>query len=79
MLPRETRQAKLHVAAHERLGELQIELRRQSLPRNVDRMDILSALVLYSTAPQIAGMLAEYWRHTERLERVVDGGGADEV
>lgn len=64
MAPATSKPAKLHPLAHARLGVLQTELQRQGMPRNVDMRDILSALVLYTTAPQIAGMLTEYWRYT---------------
>jgi hypothetical protein len=65
MAKRETKQAKLDLDAHRHLETLQRQLGRQSLPRDVDLTDILSALVLYTTPPQLAGMLAEYWRYTE--------------
>jgi hypothetical protein len=59
-MARETKQAKLDPAAHEHLGELQRALRTQGLPHYAERADILSARVLYTTPPQLAGMLAEY-------------------
>ncbi len=68
-MSRNTKQAKLDRAAHARLGELQEALGAQSLPRNVDLTDILSALVLYTPPPQLAGMLMEYWRYTDQLAR----------
>lgn len=63
-MPRKTHQAKLDPAAHERLKELQKELRTRDLPGYIELPDILSALVLYTPVPQLAGMLAEYWRYT---------------
>lgn len=72
MAQRDTRPAKLDVVAHKALDELQSALRKQGLPRDVQRGDILSALVLYTTPPQVAGMLAEYWRYTERLDADAD-------
>lgn len=67
MAPRATKTAKLDLIAHQRLGELQLQLQQHGLPRSVDIPDILSALVMYITAPQLAGMLAEYWRYTAGL------------
>lgn len=67
-----TKAAKLHPAAHERLVKLQKELGQQGLPRNVLSVDILSALVMYVTSPQVAGMLQEYWRYTDELARAVE-------
>ncbi len=69
MASRETKQAKLHPVAHERLADLQIQLGQQRLPRNVSSVDILSALVMYITPAQVAGMLGEYWRYTDELAR----------
>ncbi len=65
MAPRETKQAKLDLVAHEHLEELRRQLGSQSLSRRVDKTDILSALVLYTSPPQLAGMVLEYWRYTE--------------
>jgi hypothetical protein len=65
-MPRETKQAKLDPAAHKRLRELPSALGDRALPPYVDQIDILSALVLYTPIPQLAGMLAEYWRDTRR-------------
>lgn len=62
------KQAKLDEDAHAHLVELQKGLRKAGLPKEVDQQDILSALVLYTTAPQLAGMLAEYWRYTEQRD-----------
>lgn len=64
---RPTQSAKIDVVAHARLPELQAALGDQSLPSYVDDMEILSALVLYTTPEQLAGMLLEYWRYTGRL------------
>jgi hypothetical protein len=64
---RPTKPAKLDELAHARLSELQAALASQSLPAYVDVMEILSALVMYTTPEQLAGMLAEYWRYTDRL------------
>jgi hypothetical protein len=77
MPPRETKQAKLDPVAHEALGELQIALASQRLPRTIDLTDILSALVLYTPVPQLAGMLAEYWRYTEERLNAEAELGAD--
>jgi hypothetical protein len=66
---RPTKSAKLDVLAHERLDDLQSALASQSLPSYVDDMEILSALVLYTTPEQLAGMLLGYWRYTDRLAK----------
>jgi hypothetical protein len=77
MAPRKTKQAKLDPVARERLGDLQTALGSQSLSRDVDLTDILSALVLYTSPPQLAGMLREYWRYTEeRLKAEAEGNEA---
>ena len=60
----ETKQVKLSVEAHSRLAELGKQLQRAGFPKNVEQQDMLSALVLYTTVPQLAGMLREYWRST---------------
>jgi hypothetical protein len=64
---RPTKTAKLDVLAHERLEALQSDLGSQDLPVYVDQMEILSALVLYSSPEQVAGMLRGYWRYTDRI------------
>jgi hypothetical protein len=58
---------KLDELAHDRLEELQTALASQQLPSYVDNMEILSALVLYTTPEQLAGMLKGYWQATDRL------------
>lgn len=63
---------KLDVLAHERLSALQTALASQRLPSYVDNMEILSALVLYTTPEQVAGMLHGYWQATERLEKATE-------
>lgn len=60
--------AKLSPVAHQALLDLQKGLHRAGLPEDVKLEDILSALVLYTTPPQAAGMLAEYWRYTALLK-----------
>ena len=64
---RPTKSAKIDVEAHKRLDELQGALASQNLPSYVDDMEILSALVLYTTPEQLAGMLRGYWAYTDRL------------
>lgn len=64
---RPTKTVKIDVAAHPRLDELQTALGSQSLPTYVDQMEIVSALVLFTTPEQLAGMLRGYWRDTGRL------------
>lgn len=68
MAPRKRAQAKLDVVARKHLYELQAALQSHGLPPDVDFADILSALVLYTSPAQLAGMLAEYWRYTARLD-----------
>jgi hypothetical protein len=69
---RETRTAKIDAAVHPRLAELQAQLAGQDLPSYVDHMEILSALLLYATPEQLAGMLRGYWRYTSRLRQPGD-------
>jgi hypothetical protein len=76
MTPRQTKQARLDVAAHERLMELQKALGSQGLPDYTEITDILSAIVLYTTPEQLAGMVVEYWRFTAR--RATAGAEANE-
>jgi hypothetical protein len=78
MAQRATKQAKLDVAAHERLGELQSSLTGQSLPGYVDRTDILSALVMFTTPEQLAGMVAGYWRYTESQKAAETKNASDQ-
>ena len=84
MAPRETKPAKLDPEAHAALGRLcRAVAGRGGLPRDVDRTDVLSALVLYTPPPQVAWMLSEYWRYSaDPLEPVsaddgAEGGDAD--
>jgi hypothetical protein len=65
----ERRSAHLDPVAHERLTALRRELREQGVPGEPTNPALLSALVMYTTAPQLAGMLAEYTRYTARRER----------
>ena len=58
---------KIDLVAHPRLDELQSALGSQKLPRYVDQMEIVSALVMFTTPEQLAGMLGGYWRATEKL------------
>jgi hypothetical protein len=64
---RPTRSVKIDELAHERLDGLQSALSSQALPSYVEDMEILSALVLFTTPEQLAGMLRGYWQATERL------------
>jgi hypothetical protein len=64
---RPLKSVKIDELAHERLAELQIALEGQALPSYVEDMEILSALILYTTPQQLAGMLRGYWQATERL------------
>ena len=64
MAPKPTKNVKVHVAAHRKLPELQSALESQKLPGYIEQADILSALIMYTPAPQLAGMLAAYWEAT---------------
>lgn len=64
---RPTKSIKIDAVAHSRLDELQTALASQRLPSYVDQMEIVSALVMFTTPEQLAGMLAGYWHATERL------------
>jgi hypothetical protein len=68
-----TKQAKLDKDAHDELLRLQGALGSQRLPRTVDRKDILSAVVMYITPQQVAGMLMEYWWYTDQRARAAAG------
>ena len=68
---RPTTSVKIDVAANERIDELQSALASQSLPSYVDKMEIVSALVMFAAPEQLAGMLLAYWRYSNRLP--VDG------
>jgi hypothetical protein len=64
---RETQPIRIDVRSRERLDSLKTALEHQGLPEYVDQVDIVSALVLFATPEQLAGMLAAYWRSTEKL------------
>lgn len=66
---RPTKSVKIDVVAHPYLDELQTALGSQNLPSYVDQMEIVSALVMFTTPEQLAGMLAGYWQMTDRLLR----------
>jgi hypothetical protein len=76
MAPKPTIQTAVHPVAHERLKALQRQLGSQSLTRKVDQTDMLSAMVLYTTPPQLAGMLLEYWRYIEMRTTADERGDA---
>jgi hypothetical protein len=74
MARKPTKSTTLHPVAHERLKWLQIALQSQGLPPNVELTDILSALVIYTSPPQVAGMLGEWFRYNQRcLEAATRG------
>lgn len=77
MARKPTKPATLDPKAHERLKGLQKALGRQSLGRSVDLTDILSALVLYTPPPQLAGMLLEFWRYNERRAQALEDGQSE--
>lgn len=64
---RPTASIKIDTLAHARLVELQTALGSQNLPSYVDQMEIVSALVMFTTPEQLAGMLAGYWQAIDRL------------
>ena len=70
---RPTKSQRIDVVAHERLEQLQQALGSQSLPTYVMDYEILSALVLYTTPEQLAGMLRAYWQYTDDLPDQEDG------
>lgn len=74
MARRKTHSTTVDPDAHDRLTRLQIALGSQNLTRVVDRTDILSALVLYTPPPQLAGMLLEYRRYNERVAEAEAAG-----
>ena len=71
---RPVKSVKLDEDAHAHLETLVDAVSRLELPAYVDQMEILSALVLYTTPEQLEGMLRGYWRYTNRL-REQGGGG----
>jgi hypothetical protein len=82
-MPRQKRKrpvttVKIDVLAHARLDGLQTALASQRLPGYVEHMEIISALVLYTSPEQLSGMVAAYYEATDRLlkeERGDDGDG----
>jgi hypothetical protein len=68
------RQTTIHPVAHERLKALPAQLGSRRLPKTVHQTDILSAIVLYTSPPQIVGMLGEYWDYLDRLAQAEDKG-----
>lgn len=64
---RPTKAVKIDVIAHPRLEALQSALASERLPSYVDQMEIISALVMFTTPEQAVGMLQGYWRDTGRL------------
>jgi hypothetical protein len=72
---RPLKSVKIDVIAHDRLEKLQDELASQRLPSYVEDMEILSALVLFTTPEQLAGSLLGYWNLTDRLR--ADEGPSD--
>ncbi|HWO84462.1 MAG TPA: hypothetical protein VNM38_11840 [Solirubrobacterales bacterium] len=62
------KQVKIDEEAHAHLATLRKGLWKAGIGKDADHQDILSALVLYTTPPQLAGMLSEYWRYTEQRD-----------
>lgn len=73
MPPFQIKQAKLHLPAHKKLKELQTALRSEGVAGNPDQIEILSALVMYTPAPQLAGMLDAYSRYTAEQDQKPTG------
>jgi len=55
----------LHPRAEEALVRLQDELPREGMPRQARRQDIVSAIILYTSRQQAAGMLSAFLRTHE--------------
>jgi hypothetical protein len=72
-----TKQTTLDPRAHMHLDVLRVALGSQGLGREVDKTDIVSALVLYTPPPQLAGMLLEYWRYYEARLKAQAAGKPD--
>lgn len=71
---RETSPIRIDSAARARLDTLKSALASQGMPSYVDLSDAVSAIVMYTTPEQLAGMLAAYWRSTQDLP--IPPGGA---
>jgi hypothetical protein len=74
MARRDTQPTTIDRDAHARLKTLQTALGSQNLTRRVDLTDIVSALILYTPPPQLAGMLLEYERYNERRTQAQEAG-----
>lgn len=61
---RETSSIKIDSAAHAHLHDLIAALELEGLPSYVELTDAVSALVLFATPQQLAGMLGPYFRAT---------------
>lgn len=70
-----TQPVKIDVRAHAHLKTLAKKLQSRGFPQKVENQDMLSALVLHTTVPQLAGMLTEYWRNTADLEAKAGDSG----
>jgi hypothetical protein len=57
----------IDVVAHPRLEDLQKALGSQNMPRYVEYVEIISALVMFTTPEQLAGMLRGYWQYIDAL------------
>jgi hypothetical protein len=62
-------QAHLDPAMRGAIERLQEGLTSEGLPPKVDLKDICSALILYTSPEQAAGMLAAYWRHVANMPK----------
>jgi hypothetical protein len=74
MARRQTHTTTVDPDAFAHLTWLKTALRRQNVPGKVDNTDILSALVLYTPPPQLAGMLAEYAGYNQAVEEADAAG-----
>jgi hypothetical protein len=74
MARKPTRSTTVDPDAKAHLRWLQTALGSQRLSRQVDLTEILSALVLYTPPPQLAGMLHEYWRYNDAVAEAAAAG-----
>lgn len=64
---RESNPIRIDSAAYAHLNSLIAALEPEGLPSYINLTDAVSALVLFATPPQLAGMLAAYYRATGEL------------
>jgi hypothetical protein len=76
---RETNPIRIDSGAHAHLQKLIAALEPEGLPRYVNLTDAVSALVLFATPQQLAGMLGAYFRATGELPGSDNDPPDDEV